>query len=93
MSVSFNLKGSDWAAKKQQNCSGEEAEYWSKLENYSKKKLWHQMTNVRNLTHNNMDSSRDPSAQHVVRNRVGSVQDKTIWRYPTNSGIKRSNKS
>ena len=49
MSVSFNLKGSDWAAEKQQNCSGEEAEYWSKLENYSKKKLWHQMTNVRNL--------------------------------------------
>jgi len=46
MSVSFNLKGSDWAAEKQQNCSGEEAEYWSKLENYSKKKLWHQMTNV-----------------------------------------------
>ena len=49
MSVSFNLKGSDWAAEKQQNCSGEEAEYWSKLENYSKKKLWHQMTNVRHL--------------------------------------------
>ena len=54
MSVSFNLKGSDWAAEKQQNCSGEEAEYWSKLENYSKKKLWHQMTNVRHLTHNNV---------------------------------------
>jgi len=46
MSVSFNLKGSDWAASQQQNCSGDAAEFWSKLELYSKKKLWHQMTQV-----------------------------------------------
>jgi 26S proteasome regulatory subunit N9 len=46
MSVSFDLKGSDWAAEKQQNCAGNEAEYWSKLELLSKKKLWHQLTLV-----------------------------------------------
>jgi hypothetical protein len=46
MSVSFSVKGSEWAAQQQQNCPGDAAEYWSKLELYSKKKLWHQMTQV-----------------------------------------------
>ena len=32
MTVSFDFKGSDWAAEKQQNCAGNEAEYWSKLD-------------------------------------------------------------
>merc|ERR1711976_25772 len=44
MSVSFNLKGSEWAAKQQQSSQGDAAEFWSKLELYSKKKLWHQLT-------------------------------------------------
>lgn len=46
MSVSFNLKGSEWAAKQQQSSQGDAAEFWSKLELYSKKKLWHQLTQV-----------------------------------------------
>jgi len=46
MSVSFNLKGADWAADKQKTASGDEAEYWSKLELNAKKKLWHQLTVV-----------------------------------------------
>ena len=85
MSVSFNLKGSDWAAEKQQNCSGEEAEYWSKLENYSKKKLWHQMTNVRNLTHNNTQSSE----YRRTRSSITSIGRKSIWFRPTDQLIKR----
>jgi len=44
MSVSVDLKGSAWAAQMQQDCPNEAAEYWSKLELYSKKKLWHQMS-------------------------------------------------
>ena len=85
MSVSFNLKGSDWAAEKQQNCSGEEAEYWSKLENYSKKKLWHQMTNVRNLTHNNTH----PNGYRRTRSSITSIGRKSIWFRPTDQLIKR----
>ena len=50
MSVTFNLKGADWAADKQKGASGDEAEYWSKLELNAKKKLWHQLTMV--LFHN-----------------------------------------
>ena len=46
MSVSFNLKGADWAADKQKAAQGDEAEYWSKLELNAKKKLWHQLTVV-----------------------------------------------
>merc|ERR1712128_347212 len=46
MSVGFNLKGADWAADKQKAASGDEAEYWSKLELNAKKKLWHQLTVV-----------------------------------------------
>jgi len=46
MSVTFNLKGADWAADKQKGASGDEAEYWSKLELNAKKKLWHQLTMV-----------------------------------------------
>ena len=46
MSVTFNLKGADWAADKQKAASGDEAEYWSKLELNAKKKLWHQLTMV-----------------------------------------------
>ena len=37
MSVTFNLKGADWAADKQKAASGDEAEYWSKLELNAKK--------------------------------------------------------
>jgi len=46
MSVSFNLKGAEWAADKQKSAQGDEAEYWSKLELHAKNKLWHQMTMV-----------------------------------------------
>ena len=47
MSVSFNLKGAEWAADKQKSAQGDEAEYWSKLELHAKNKLWHQMTMVK----------------------------------------------
>lgn len=44
MSVTFNLKGAEWAAEMAKNARGDEAEYWARLETQAKKKLWHQMT-------------------------------------------------